>query len=184
MAGAWNASCCSGRARGDGSADFDYDVAVFIKNAGTFTDDSTRLAAVSTDILFDTRAVISAAEPRIGRDLVIFFGTAYQFRTRADYAVASSVAPVTSAEAGAAIGLGDTPYRHNHRFTAAGRCAADRAVRGATGLAIARRPRPSTEVRQPQMAMEASSASARKQVHQDWDRRKNSAYLDRHRQPR
>ncbi|HEY5300807.1 MAG TPA: nucleotidyltransferase domain-containing protein [Acetobacteraceae bacterium] len=48
------------RARGDARPDSDYDVAVFLKNAGTFTDESARLAAVSTDILFDTGAVISA----------------------------------------------------------------------------------------------------------------------------
>jgi uncharacterized protein len=48
------------RARGDAKADSDYDIAVFLKDAGTFTDDSARLAAVSTDILFDTGAVISA----------------------------------------------------------------------------------------------------------------------------
>lgn len=48
------------RARGDADADSDYDVAVFIERAGTFTDESARLAAVSTDILFDTGAVISA----------------------------------------------------------------------------------------------------------------------------
>ena len=48
------------RARGDARPDSDYDVAVFLKDAGTFTDESARLAAVSTDILFDTGAVISA----------------------------------------------------------------------------------------------------------------------------
>lgn len=48
------------RARGDVTPDSDYDVAVFIKDAGTFTADSARLAAISTDILFDTGAVISA----------------------------------------------------------------------------------------------------------------------------
>lgn len=44
------------RARGDAKPDSDYDVAVFIKGAGTFTDESARLAAVSTDILLDTGA--------------------------------------------------------------------------------------------------------------------------------
>jgi len=48
------------RARGDARADSDYDVAVFIRDAGTFTDESTRLAAISTDILLDIGAVISA----------------------------------------------------------------------------------------------------------------------------
>ncbi len=48
------------RARGDAKPDSDYDIAVFIKDAGSFTDESTRLAIVETDILFDTGAVISA----------------------------------------------------------------------------------------------------------------------------
>lgn len=48
------------RARGDARPDADYDIAVFIRDAGTFTDESMRLAGISTDILFDTGAVISA----------------------------------------------------------------------------------------------------------------------------
>jgi uncharacterized protein len=48
------------RARGDAEPDSDYDIAVFLRGAGTFTDESARLAAISTDILFDTGAVISA----------------------------------------------------------------------------------------------------------------------------
>jgi predicted nucleotidyltransferase len=48
------------RARGDAKPDSDYDVAVFIKDPGTFTDESARLAAVTTDILLETGAVISA----------------------------------------------------------------------------------------------------------------------------
>ena len=48
------------RARGDAKPDSDYDVAVFIKDAGGFGDESARLAAVTTDILLDTGAVISA----------------------------------------------------------------------------------------------------------------------------
>ena len=48
------------RARGDAKPDSDYDVAVFIRDAGTFAADSARLAAAGTDILFDTGAVISA----------------------------------------------------------------------------------------------------------------------------
>jgi uncharacterized protein len=57
---ALSASCCSARARGDAKPDSDYDIAVFIKNASAFADESARLAAVSTDILLDTGAVISA----------------------------------------------------------------------------------------------------------------------------
>jgi predicted nucleotidyltransferase len=48
------------RARGDARPDSDYDVAVFINDGGSFAEESARLAAVSTDILFDTGAVISA----------------------------------------------------------------------------------------------------------------------------
>jgi len=56
------------RARGEARPDSDYDIAVFLREAGTFTDDSARLAAVSTDILFDTGAVISATPFPAGAD--------------------------------------------------------------------------------------------------------------------
>jgi predicted nucleotidyltransferase len=48
------------RARGDAREDSDYDIAVFIKEAGTLADELHRLASVSTGILLDTGAVISA----------------------------------------------------------------------------------------------------------------------------
>lgn len=48
-------------------------------------------------------ARLARAEPLIGRDLVIFLGTAYQFKVRADYAVGTTAAPITSAEAAGAI---------------------------------------------------------------------------------
>jgi predicted nucleotidyltransferase len=48
------------RARGDAKPNSDYDIAVFIKDAGSFGDDSARLGAVGTDILLDMGAVISA----------------------------------------------------------------------------------------------------------------------------
>ena len=48
------------RARGDHRPDSDYDIAVFIKDGGNFYDESARLAAITTDILEDTGAVISA----------------------------------------------------------------------------------------------------------------------------
>ena len=48
------------RARGDAREDSDYDIAVFIKDAGRLSDELHRLASVSTDILLDTGAVISA----------------------------------------------------------------------------------------------------------------------------
>jgi uncharacterized protein len=48
------------RARGDAREDSDYDIAVFIKRPGRLSDELHRLASVSTDILLDTGAVISA----------------------------------------------------------------------------------------------------------------------------
>lgn len=48
------------RARGDHQPDSDYDIAVFIKDSGSFYDESGRLAGITTDILEDTGAVISA----------------------------------------------------------------------------------------------------------------------------
>jgi uncharacterized protein len=56
------------RARGDEAPDSDYDVAVFIRDAGTFGDESARLVAVSSDILLDTGAVISAMPFPAGAD--------------------------------------------------------------------------------------------------------------------
>jgi uncharacterized protein len=54
------------RARGDAREDSDYDIAVFIKDPGTLADELHRLAVVSTDILLDTGAVISAKPFRAG----------------------------------------------------------------------------------------------------------------------
>lgn len=48
------------RARGDHRPDSDYDIAVFVKDPGSFYDESGRLAAITTDILEDTGAIISA----------------------------------------------------------------------------------------------------------------------------
>lgn len=48
------------RARGDHKPDSDYDIAVFIKDSGSFYNESGRLAAITTDILEATGAVISA----------------------------------------------------------------------------------------------------------------------------
>ncbi len=48
------------RARGDARKDSDYDIAVFIKDPGTLSDELHRLASLATDILLDTGAVISA----------------------------------------------------------------------------------------------------------------------------
>jgi uncharacterized protein (UPF0332 family) len=48
-------------------------------------------------------ARLARGEPRTGHDLVAFLGTAYQFKTRAEYAVGSTATPITLAEANAAI---------------------------------------------------------------------------------
>lgn len=49
-------------------------------------------------------ARLARVEPRVGRDLVTFLGAAYQFKTRADYAIGATAAPITATEADAAIG--------------------------------------------------------------------------------
>jgi predicted nucleotidyltransferase len=54
------------RARGDARGDSDYDIAVFIENPQTLYEELNRLATVSTDILLDTGAVISAKPFRAG----------------------------------------------------------------------------------------------------------------------
>lgn len=56
------------RARGHATPESDYDIAVFISDAGRFIDETARLAAVSTDILFDMGAVISATPFPSGAD--------------------------------------------------------------------------------------------------------------------
>jgi len=48
------------RARGDARPDSDYDVAVFLKDAGSFWTESGRLAEIETAILYDTGAIINA----------------------------------------------------------------------------------------------------------------------------
>jgi predicted nucleotidyltransferase len=48
------------RSRGDHLPDSDYDIAVFIKDPESFYDESRRIAAITTDILEDAGAVISA----------------------------------------------------------------------------------------------------------------------------
>lgn len=47
------------RARGDATPDSDYDIAVFLRDAGSLWEESGRLAKIETDILFDTGAVIN-----------------------------------------------------------------------------------------------------------------------------
>jgi predicted nucleotidyltransferase len=48
------------RARGDWRPESDYDIAVFLKNPGGLWDELGRLAHITTGILDDTGAVISA----------------------------------------------------------------------------------------------------------------------------
>jgi predicted nucleotidyltransferase len=60
------------RARGDHRPDSDYDVAVFIKDPGTLTEELDKLASLTTAILLDTGAVISAKP---------FYAGAYRART-------------------------------------------------------------------------------------------------------
>ena len=57
------------RARGDGRADSDYDVAVFLKGPSSFALDAGVLADIETYILFDTGAVINALPFPVGADL-------------------------------------------------------------------------------------------------------------------
>ena len=54
------------RARSDAREDSDYDIAVFIKDPGALSYELRRLASLSTDILLDTGAVISAKPFRAG----------------------------------------------------------------------------------------------------------------------
>jgi predicted nucleotidyltransferase len=60
------------RARGGHQSDSDYDIAVFIKNPGTLTEELDKLALLTTAILLDTGAVISARP---------FYAGTYQART-------------------------------------------------------------------------------------------------------
>ena len=48
------------RARGDARSDSDYDIAVFLMASEGLWRESGRLAAIQTDILFDTGAVVNA----------------------------------------------------------------------------------------------------------------------------
>lgn len=53
------------RARGDFRDDSDYDVAVFLRDMGDLWDELGPLADITTDILIDTGAIISAKPFRI-----------------------------------------------------------------------------------------------------------------------
>lgn len=54
------------RARGDARPDSDYDVAVFLHDLGGLWDELGPLSEITTDILMDTGAVISAKPFRAG----------------------------------------------------------------------------------------------------------------------
>jgi uncharacterized protein len=56
---------CS-HARGDAHPGSDYDIAVFLNGLDSFNDEAVRLAAIETDILYDTGAVINAMPFRAG----------------------------------------------------------------------------------------------------------------------
>src|ERR1700683_5623033 len=64
------------RARGDARPDSDYDVAVFLKNPGSFWEESGRIAAIETDILYDTGVVINALPFKAGayQDQTVLMG--------------------------------------------------------------------------------------------------------------
>jgi uncharacterized protein len=48
------------RARGDAKPDSDYDIAVFLKDPASFSEESGRLAEIEIGILYDTGAVVTA----------------------------------------------------------------------------------------------------------------------------
>jgi uncharacterized protein len=54
------------RARGDARPDSDYDVAVFLRDLDSFGQAAGRIAAIETDILYDTGAVINAIPFKAG----------------------------------------------------------------------------------------------------------------------
>jgi uncharacterized protein len=54
------------RARGDAGPDSDYDVAIFLRDFAGFGREAARIAAIETDILLDTGAVINALPFKAG----------------------------------------------------------------------------------------------------------------------
>jgi len=54
------------RARGDAREDSDYDVAVFLRQPGSFWEESGHIAEIETDILYETGSVINALPFRAG----------------------------------------------------------------------------------------------------------------------
>jgi uncharacterized protein len=55
----WNAQCCSAQARGDDGPDFDYDIAIFLRDYHGLWDEAGPLADATTEILYDTGAVLT-----------------------------------------------------------------------------------------------------------------------------
>jgi uncharacterized protein len=54
------------RARGDAQPGSDYDIAVFLRDLDSFGVEAGRIAAIGTDILYDTGAVINAIPFKAG----------------------------------------------------------------------------------------------------------------------
>jgi predicted nucleotidyltransferase len=54
------------RARGDARPDSDYDIAVFLRDFNSFGAEARTIAAIGTDILYDTGAVINAIPFKAG----------------------------------------------------------------------------------------------------------------------
>ena len=59
-------SCSDPAPAANSKPDFDYDVAVFLNEYGGFGREAARIAAIETDILYDTGAVINALPFRAG----------------------------------------------------------------------------------------------------------------------
>jgi predicted nucleotidyltransferase len=53
-------------ARGEARADSDYDIAVFLRDLDSFGEEAGKIAAIGTEILYDTGAVINAIPFKAG----------------------------------------------------------------------------------------------------------------------
>jgi hypothetical protein len=60
MAPGCTVSCSSVRARDDQRPDSDYDIAVFLRNLGPLWKELDPLAAITTEILYDTGAIMES----------------------------------------------------------------------------------------------------------------------------
>jgi hypothetical protein len=106
MGSASSAWRCSARAlASDAAPDSDYDVAVFLREAGSQWEESGWLAEIETDILFDTRAVINAlpfpaAEYHARTPLCTSFAaTAATYETARNFRLSRLGAPVVEGSA-------------------------------------------------------------------------------------